>query len=82
MANEEIRTPEGQLDDLDQKLTSGLRHGVIAQPTSVPLARPPRAVRFVVLELARQEDRDEDLVDGTLDEDDSDETEDGMCDVP
>ena len=35
-----------------------------------------------MLKLAGQEDRDEDLVDGTLDEDDADETKDGVRDVP
>lgn len=45
-----------------------------AKSAAVPLASPPRAVRLVVFELTRKEDGDEDLVNGTLDEDHGDET--------
>ena len=82
VAHEEVRAPERQLDDLDDELARGLRHRVRAEAAAVPLARPPRAVRLVVLELAREEDGDEDLVDRALDEDDDDQTEDRVCDVP
>ena len=82
VAHEEVRAPERQLDDLHDELTRGLRHRVRAQTTAVPLARPPRAVRLVVLELTRQEHGDEDLVNRTLDEDDRNKTEDGVRDVP
>ena len=82
VSNEEVGAPQAKLDDLDNELTRRLRHDMRAQPTAVPLARPPRAVRLVVLELTREEDRDEDLVDRALDEDDRDEAEDGVRNVP
>lgn len=82
MAGEEVGGPKRQFDDLDDELAGGLRHSVGAEAAAVPLSGPPGAVRFIVLELAREEDGDEDLVDSTLDEDDADEAKDGMRDVP
>ena len=82
MARQEVRAPQRQLDDLHDELARRLRHRGRAQAAAVPLARPPRPVRFIVLELTREEDGDEDLVDRALDEDDRDETEHGVCDVP
>ena len=82
VTHEEVRAPERKLDDLHDELACRLRHRMRPETTAVPLARPPRAVRLVVLELAREEDRDEDLVDRALDEDDRDEAEDGVRNVP
>ena len=80
MAEQNIGAPQRQFDDLHNKLASRLRHRVRAEAAAVPLARPPCPVGLVVLELTRQEDRDEDLVDRARDEDDDDE-EDGALDV-
>ena len=82
VSDEEVRAPQRQLDDLHDELARRLRHRGRAQAAAVPLARPPRPVRLIVLELTREEDGDEDLVDRALYEDDRDETEHGVCDVP
>ena len=82
VADEEVGAPEGQLDDLHDEFARRLRHGMRAQATAVPLARPPCPIRLVVLELTREEHRDEDLVKRALDEDNRDETKHRMRDVP
>lgn len=82
MARQEVGAPQRQLDDLDDELSRGLRHRICAKAAAVPLSGPPRPVRLVVLEFTRQEDGDEDLVESALDEDDSDQTQDGMRNVP
>jgi len=82
MPEEQITTPQRELDNLDHELSRGLRHDVRAQPTSVPSSSPPCLVGLVVLELARQEHSNEDLVDGPLDGDDGDEAQDGMRCIP
>lgn len=53
-----------------------------SQAASVPSASPPSPVRFVVFELTRQEDRDENLVDGPLDSDHAYQPENRMRSVP
>lgn len=53
-----------------------------AQTTSIPLASPPCPVCLVVLELARDEDGDQDLLNRTLDSDDGDQSENRMRRVP
>ena len=82
MARQEVRAPQRQLDDLHDELARRLRHRVAAEAASVPLSGPPRPVRLVVFELTRQEHRDEDLVNGTLDVDDADQSEHGVRDIP
>ena len=54
----------------------------MSEAPAIPLTSPPSPVGFVVLELAGQEDRNKDLLDGPLDCDDGDDTEDGMGGVP
>ena len=66
MAHEEVGTPKGHLHDLDDELTRRLRESGASKATPVPLARPPRTVSLVVLVLTREEHRDEDLLDRTL----------------
>ena len=82
MADQEIRTPQRQLDNLDNELSCGLRHGMVSETSSVPLASPPRQVGLIVLELSREEDSDEDLVNGTLNVDDGDQPKNSMGDIP
>ena len=82
MARQEVRAPQRQLDDLHNELTRGLRHGVRAEAAAVPLARPPRAVRLLVLELTGEEYRDEDLLDRTLNGDNGNDAEHGMRRIP
>lgn len=82
VANQEVRTPKRQLDDLDHELAGRLAERMRSQAPAVPLARPPRAVRLIVLELPRQEHGDEDLEDRTLDEDDGDHAQYSMRCVP
>ena len=79
---EEVGAPQRQLDDLDDVFARRLRHGVVAQAAAVPLAGPPRAVRLVVLELAGQEDGDENLVHRALYVDDANQAEHRVRDVP
>ena len=82
MARQEVRAPQRQLDDLHDELARGLRHRVAAKAPSVPLSGPPRPIRLVVLELAGEEDRDENLVHCPLDENNTNEAEHRVCDVP
>lgn len=48
----------------------------------MPLAGPPCAIRLVGLVLASEEHCDEDLLDGTLDGDDGDNTKHGVRRIP
>ena len=82
MSKEKIRTPERQLDDLDDKLSSRLRHDMRTQPAPVPSSGPPRTIRFIVFELSGKEHRDQNLVNGALDGDYADKTENGMRCIP
>ena len=50
--------------------------------TAVPLTSPPRAVRLVVLELMREEYRDEELLNRALDGHDGDDTQNCVRDIP
>ena len=79
---QEVGRPERHLHDLDHKLARRLRERGRAEAAAVPLAGPPRAVRLLVLELAGEEDGDEDLLDGTLDGDDGDDSENGVRRIP
>lgn len=49
-----------------------------AEVPSIPPSGPPGLVGLVVFELTGQQDRDQDLVEGTLDEDHGNKAEDGM----
>jgi hypothetical protein len=82
MPEENVGTPEGQLDNLDDEFSGRLRHDVGAETASIPLAGPPCSVGFVVLEFSSQEHRDHDFVDGALDSDDRDETKHRMRSIP
>ena len=50
MAEDKIRAPQRQFDDLDQKFSRRLRHDVCTQPPAIPPTRPPGAVCLVVFE--------------------------------
>lgn len=78
MSEEEIGAPQRHFDNLDNVFTSGLRHGGVTKPTSIPLARPPSAIRLVMLELTGEEDGNQELLNGALDGDNGDDTQDGM----
>ena len=73
---------ETHLDELDDELSSRLAHDSVAESSVVPHSRPPRSVRLVVLELSREERRDQELVQRTLDRDRSENTEDRVRRVP
>ena len=79
---QEVRRPERHLHDLDEEFTSRLRERGRAEPTPVPFAGPPSAVSLFVLQLTRKEDRNEDLLDGTLNGDDGDDTKYRMGGIP
>ena len=66
MSKEEVGAPQRHLDNLDNVFTSRLRHGGVTKSTSVPLARPPSAIRLVVFELTGEEDGNQELLYGTL----------------
>jgi len=78
VSQQDITTPETHLDDLDDEFTSGLRHDMVAETTAGPFTSPPGQVGLVVLELSGEEHGNENLVDGALDGDDGDQSEDGV----
>ena len=78
VSNQEVRAPQREFDDLDRKFSSWLGHDVHTEVPSIPPSSPPGLVGLVMFELAGQKDRDHDLVDGALDEDYGNETEDGV----
>jgi hypothetical protein len=82
VTGEEVGSEERELDNFADHLTTGLSPGGSAHAATVPLARPPSAVDLVVLVLARDEDRDENLEDRALDGDRRDNTEHGVADLP
>ena len=82
VAQQEVGTPEGHLHDLDDVFTSGLREGRRSEATAVPLSGPPCSVSFIVLVFTREEYGNEDLLNGTLDSDDGDDTKHGMRCIP
>jgi hypothetical protein len=82
VADEEIRAPERDLDRLHYEFTGRLRHGVIAEAASIPPTSPPGLVRLIVLELSRKEDRDEGLVNCTLNGYNGDETKYCVREIP
>ena len=79
MSWKEVRAPKGELNNLDHKFSWWLQHGMA---TVTPFPGPPGMVRFIMLELLGEECGDEDLVYGTLDEDDGDSTEHCMQCIP
>jgi hypothetical protein len=82
VTNDKVRTPKGQLNDLDDELAGRLGKSVVAETATIPATGPPRAIGLVVLEFTREEDRDKNLVDRTLDGDHRDESKDGVREVP
>ena len=79
---QEVGRPERHLHDLHHELARRLRERRRAEPAPVPLARPPRPVGLLVLELTREEDRDEDLLDRPLDRDDRDDSQHRVRGIP
>jgi hypothetical protein len=71
---QEVRAPKREFDDLHHEFTSRLRHDVRTKATAVPPTCPPCAVRLVVLELPSQEHGNKDLVNGTLNSNDRNES--------
>ena len=82
VSEQEVRCPERHLHNLDDEFTSRLGERGRAEAAAVPLAGPPRAIRLLVLELTGEEDGDEDLLDGALDGDDGDDSENGVRRIP
>lgn len=82
MGEQEIRTPEGHLHNLDDIFTSRLGECGAAQASAVPFTRPPCTICFIMLVLTSKEYTDEDLLDGTLDGNDGDDSENGVRSVP
>jgi hypothetical protein len=78
VTNQEVRAPEGKLNDLDNKFARRLRKYVSPEATAIPLARPPCPVGLVMLKFTREKYRDQYFVNGTLDCHNRDETKDGM----
>lgn len=82
MTKQEVGTPEGHLDDLDEIFTGWLREGRRTKLATVPNTGPPCDVGLVRLELARQEHGDENLLNRPLYRDDTNDSKDGMGCVP
>jgi len=55
---------------------------MVAKSTTRPATRPPSTICLVVLELARKENGDKDLVDGTLNGDNADDAQNCMRCIP
>jgi len=82
VSQQEVRTPKRHLDDLDDIFTGRLGNRGGSKAAAVPLTSPPSPVGFIVLELTGQEDRNKNLLNGSLDCDDGDDTEDGVGSIP
>ena len=82
MSKKEVRTPERHFDDLDDIFTGRLRERGATQTTTVPFTGPPSTIGFIVFVFTSEEDTDEDLLDGTLDGNDGDNSENGMGGIP
>ena len=82
VAEQEVVRPERHLHNLDDEFASRLGHRRRAEAATVPLTGPPCAVRLVVLELTREEYRDEELLDRALDGHDGDDTQNCVRDIP
>lgn len=83
VASDEVSGEEAHLNELDDKLAHRLAHrSVGTKRPVVPNTRPPGAVRLIVLELAREEDRNEDLEERPLDGDDREHAEEGVRGLP
>ena len=82
MTGDEIRRVKTHFDRLDDEFTRGLRERVGSKTPVEPYSRPPSSVGFVVLEFSREEYRDEDLEYTSLNTDDGDNGETGVCSVP
>ena len=52
VADQEVRTPEGQLNDLDNEFTSWMREHVGTETMAVPFARPPCPIALIMFESA------------------------------
>lgn len=79
---EEICCEQTALDNLADKLARRLRPCSASETSVPPPTGPPRAIAFVVLKLAREEHRDEDLEYRTLDRDRGNHSQHSMRDVP
>jgi hypothetical protein len=82
VAGDKVGGEETHLDELDDELSGRLAHDPAAESSVVPHSRPPRSVRLVVLELSREERRDQQLVQCTLDRDRREHSEDRVRRVP
>ena len=80
VSEDKVGSEIAKLSDLAKVLTAGLGDGV---PTKcIPLASPPRNVRCVRLELASEGQRNDELVDETLDGDDGDHSQQSLGEAP
>ena len=82
VSNQEIARLKTELDHLDDVLARGLAERMRAEAAAVPFTGPPRAVGLVMLELAREDEGDDEFVDCALDGDDGEETDDDVRAVP
>lgn len=78
VSKQEIRSPQRHLDNLDDKLASGLGHGGIAKPTAIPFTCPPCTIGLIVFEFTSQKHSNENFLDGALDCDNGNDTQDSM----
>lgn len=82
VSKQEVGAPKRHLDYLDYELSSRKVHCLAAQPSVVPLARPPGPVSLLVRQFSRKEDGDEDLLDGALNGNDCNQSKYRMRRVP
>jgi len=82
VTKQEIRGPQRHFHDFHNELASWLRHCRRAKATSIPFTSPPCAIRLVVLELAGQEYGYEELLNGPLDGNDRNDSQNSMRYIP
>lgn len=82
VTEQEIRGPKRHLHNLHNELASGLRHRGGAKAATVPFTGPPCPIGLIVLEFTGKEDSYQDLLDGPLNGNDRDHTQNRMGRIP
>lgn len=82
MCDYEVGTPQRHFHDFHNELSSRLGDGRVSEAPSVPFTCPPGTIGLIVLVFSGKENGDQNLVDRTLDGDDSNQTQDGVGGIP
>jgi hypothetical protein len=82
MTGDEVGRVETHFDDLDDEFSRRLAEDVRSQASVEPDTSPPCSVGFVVFKFSREENRDKNLEDTSLDGDDRNYAQDDVRGVP